>query len=159
MKKFISIILCLAALLSLAACGKANENLTMGQTLLQDFEDRVKADGAASPQTIVDGIVENPVLPFTVMTMEVQPGLLNGFGSTEIQGFSQGVMFSPMIGAIPFVGYVFRLAEGTDGDDFVKTLNDNADLRWNICTEADEKIVKQEGELVFFLMSPIEEEE
>ncbi|HIY07553.1 MAG TPA: hypothetical protein H9844_10810, partial [Candidatus Evtepia faecigallinarum] len=44
-------------------------------------------------------------------------------------------------------------------DAFVKTLEDNADLRWNICTQADECIVRREGDVVFFLMCPRSMEE
>ena len=183
MKKFVAIILCLVTVLSLSACKKDNpgtpdtqaptetqpvttaapetdpQDMTLGGTLLQDFLERAKADSAASTEAIANGILENPALHFDGMTMEVEPGLLNGFGNAEITGFDQGVMFSPMIGSIPFVGYVFRLAEGTDGQAFVKTLEDNADLRWNICTEADEMVAKQEGDLVFFLMCPSSVEE
>jgi len=36
----------------------------------------------------------------------------------------------------------------------VTTLKDNANLRWNICTEAEELTVESEGNIVFFLMSP-----
>ena len=35
-------------------------------------------------------------------------------GRLQIKGFKEGVMFAPMIGVIPFVGYVFDLADGTD---------------------------------------------
>ena len=63
-------------------------------------------------------------------------------------------MFAPMIGTIPFVGYIFVLEEGTDVDGFKSTLETNADPRWNICTEADETIVDSVGNTVFFLMSP-----
>ena len=69
-----------------------------------------------------------------------------GFGNETIQGFSQGVMFAPVISTIPFVGYLFRLEEQTSGQDFVQTLRDAADPRWNICTEADETVVQQEGD-------------
>lgn len=55
-----------------------------------------------------------------------------GFGNETIQGFSQGVMFAPVISTIPFVGYLFRLEEQTSGQDFVQTLRDAADPRWNI---------------------------
>lgn len=47
-----------------------------------------------------------------------------GFGNETIQGFSQGVMFAPVISTIPFVGYLFRLEEQTSGQDFVQTLRD-----------------------------------
>ena len=63
-------------------------------------------------------------------------------------------MFAPMMGTIPFVGYVFALEDGTDAAAFVKTLEDNGNLRWNICTEAEEMIVEAEGNNVLFLMCP-----
>lgn len=77
-----------------------------------------------------------------------------GFGNDEITGFAEGVMFAPVIGTIPFVGYLFRLDAGTDGDAFVQTLKDQANPRWNICTEADETVVRREGDVVFFVMCP-----
>lgn len=87
--------------------------------------------------------------------MPVEEGLLNGFGNTEVTGFSEGVMFAPMIGSIPFVGYVFTLEEGADAETFMQSLKDSADLNWNICTAADEMTVEQSGNKVFFLMSPL----
>ena len=42
---------------------------------------------------------------------------------------------------------------------FAETLEDNANLRWNICTEAEELIVESEDNTVFFLMSPKKFEE
>ena len=86
--------------------------------------------------------------------MAVEPGLLNGFDNAEITGFKEGVMFSPMMGTIPFVGYIFVLEDGADVDAFKDTLEKNANLRWNICTEAEELTVDNEGNTVFFLMSP-----
>ena len=72
--------------------------------------------------------------------------------TSDITGFEQGVMFGPAIGSIPFVGYVFELADGADTDAFIKTLSDNADLRWNICVEAEEAVYGSEGSKVFFVM-------
>lgn len=63
-------------------------------------------------------------------------------------------MFGPMIGTIPFIGYIFNLAEGTDVEAFKTMLSENADLRWNICTAAEELVIENEGNTVFFLMCP-----
>ena len=60
----------------------------------------------------------------------------------------------PMIGSIAFVGYVFTLEEGADVDAFKATLEANADPRWQICVTADETIIENVGNTVFFLMSP-----
>ena len=63
-------------------------------------------------------------------------------------------MFGPMIGSIPFIGYVFELKDETDVNQFISTLKSNADLRWNICTEADEMVVCSVDKKVFFVMCP-----
>lgn len=164
MKKILVLLLAVAVLLTVAACGNSGDKVgettteatteaeakTVGQTLLEDF--RTKADGTA--QEIADGLLQNSVIEFMGAAMPVEPGLLTGFDNAEITGFKEGVMFAPAIGTIPFVGYIFTLEEGSDVDAFKTTLKDNANLRWNICTEAEELIVENEGNTVFFLMSP-----
>ena len=104
--------------------------------------------------SIADEIIKNSVIQFAPMTTPIEAGLLSGFDNTEINGFKEGVMFGPMMGTIPFVGYVFVLEDGADVEAFKTTLSDNANLRWNICTEAEEKIVENVGNTVFFLMCP-----
>lgn len=126
---------------------------TLGQTLLADFEAKA-ADGELSCQILADELMKNPAILFGPATMPVEPGLLTGFGETEITGFKEGTMFSPMIGSIAFVGYVFELEDGTDGEAFMQTLKDNSDPRWNICVEAEETVVGQTGNKVFFVMCP-----
>ena len=157
MKKTIAIILAALMMLAMAACGTGTSTptetdpapTTVGTKLLADF--RTMAD--KTPQEIADALLTNEVIQFMPMTMPVEEGFLNGFNE-EIKGFKEGVMFGPMIGTIPFVGYVFTVADGGDVDAFVKTLEDNANLRWNICTEAEELIVEAEGNTVFFVMCP-----
>ena len=90
--------------------------------------------------------------------MPVEPGLLTGFGNEEIKGFKEGTMFSPIIGSIPFVGYIFRVDDGTDVNDFMKELKENANLRWNICTEADQMLVTNVDRTVLFAMYSTSEE-
>lgn len=153
MKKIVSILLIVAAVLGLAACGGSKEEKkpeTVGEILFADF----KEDAAGTPQEIVERILANEIIPFEGASMEVVPGLLMGFDNAEITGFDSGVMFAPMMGTIPFVGYVFELSDGTDVEEFEQTLKDNANLRWNICTEAEEVTVGAEENKVFFLMSP-----
>lgn len=157
MKKIIAIILAALMMLATAACGTgastpeetAPAPTTVGTKLLAEF----RTMGDKTPQEIADAIIANEMIQFMPMTMPVEEGYLTGLGS-EIKGFEEAVMFGPMIGTIPFIGYVFTVAEGTDVDAFIKTLEDNADLRWNICTEAEELIVENEGNTVFFLMCP-----
>lgn len=153
MKKIVILALVLIMALSLAACGgNKNENLTVGQTLLADFEERAENEDA---QAIADALLTNEVIQFMGGSMAVEPGYLTGFGEYEVTGFEEAVMFSPMIGTIPFVGYVFDLEDGVDADEFIANLEANADLRWNICTEADEMVSGKKDDKVFFVMSPL----
>lgn len=128
---------------------------TVGNTLLGAFNDMVENDAEADALTIAEGLVTNEsVALIGPVTMEVEPGFLMGFENYEVTGFEQGVMFAPMIGSVPFVGYVFTLPADADVDAFVTGLKDNANLRWNICVEADEMVVEANGNKVFFVMCP-----
>ena len=86
------------------------------------------------------------------MSAPVEEGFLAGFGNTEIKGFKEGAMFAPVIGSVPFVGYVFFLEDNADASAFISTLKANADLRWNICVEAEEMVAGNVGNKVFFVM-------
>ena len=127
---------------------------TVGTKLYVDFKEKAEADSAATAQSLADALMANPMIQFAPATMPVEQGLLSGFGNAEITGFKEGVMFGPVIGSIPFIGYVFTLDDGADAEAFVKTLKDNADLRWNICVEAEEMVCEIVGDKVFFVMSP-----
>ncbi len=127
---------------------------TLGETLNAEFKTYIEANPDATAQAVADTLMANPAILFAPATMPVENGLLSGFGEAEITGFSEGVMFAPMIGSIAFVGYIFKLDDGTDVDAFIQTLKDNADPRWNICVEAEETIVDCSGNTVFFVMCP-----
>ncbi len=132
------------------------EASTVSSTLVAAFKDIVANGTDLTALTIGEQLAQNEVIAAAAMgAMEVEAGYLNGFDNAEITGFDAGVMFAPMIGTIPFVGYVFTLSEGTEAVEFVKTLEENANLRCNICTSADEMVSAVEGNTVFFVMSPM----
>lgn len=158
MKKIIALMMAVLIVFGVTACASKNnektENTkkpeTVGEILLADFQKN--PEGTA--QEIADRLITNEIIPFAGGAMPVEPGLLSGFDNAEITGFKEGVMFAPMMGTIPFVGYIFVLEDGADVDAFKQTLEENANLRWNICTEAEELTVDSEENTVFFLMSP-----
>lgn len=176
MKKFVCLITAAMLLLSLAACGnsapaateppvhetptpsaapsEAPAGETMGQALLADFREILSAEPEIGAEELANRLLKNPVIEFSGAAMPVEAGLMAGFGNTEISDFQEGAMFGPVIGSIPFVGYVFVLAADADADAFVQTLKDNADPRWNICTEADETVAERVDNYVFFVMCP-----
>lgn len=179
MKKVISLALAGLMVMSLAACGEKNEpvkeepnvsitdtettiekedvvveeELTVAETLLESFSDKAKE--ATDALSLAKELVSNEIIAFNGDAIPVEPGLLNGFGETEITGFKEGAMFAPMIGTIPFVGYVFVLEDDADVNAFEELLLTSSDLRWNVCTEADEKVVSSVDNKVFFVMSPL----
>lgn len=177
MKKTIMIILAAALLLALTACGgreileteptagtvpvqteptetEAAGEKTFGQLLLASYKEKLAANPDMSALELAEAVVTDPAVLFDGTAMEIEPGFLTGFGDLEITGFSEGAMFGPYIGTIPFVGYVFRLPDGADEAAFVSMLKDNANPRWNICTEAEETVVETVDGTVFFLMCP-----
>ncbi len=131
---------------------------TLGQQLKAEFHAQMTADPAIETQALADALLAHESILFSGATMEVEPGYLTGF-DVEITGFDSAMMFAPMIGTIPFMGYLFRLADGADVDAFTTMLSENANPNWNICTMADETVISAEGNTVFFLMCPYAIEE
>lgn len=159
MKKIFALILCLAMLLSLCACGKEEtvEPETLGQSLYQRFTGKVDG-GEKDVQALADALLSSGLLPFDGVSMEVEPGWLMGF-TADIEGFEKAVMFGPAIGAIPFVAYVFELDSADSTEAFCAKLLESCDPRWNICTEADETVCGSAENLVFFVMCSNEQAE
>ena len=157
MKKIIAIIMAVLMMFAMVACSNNTDDSadTVGAKLLADFQ----SDASGSAQDIADRLIQNEVIQFMGTTMPVEEGFLVGFDETEIKGFKEGVMFAPMIGSIPFVGYVFTLEDGVDVAAFMQTLTDSANPRWNICVEADETVVENADNMVFFVMCPSQFEE
>ena len=125
---------------------------TVGNILLADF--RAKA-ASMDVLSLAEALVSNSVMSNIMAgAMEVEPGFLTGFDNNEITGFKSGAVFMPMIGTIPFVGYVFELENGADASSFISNLKSSANLRWNICTTADEMVSGSVGNKVFFVMCP-----
>ena len=167
MKKLLSVVLAGAMMASLTACGggaaqttpaettveettrKAPE--TLGETLLFDFEDRVAENADATAQELAEGILTNEAILFSGGAMPVEEGFLMGFGEAEITGFEEAVMFAPMIA---FVGYVFDMPDAESAEALIDVLTENADPRWNICTEAEETVTGTAEDKVFFVMCP-----
>lgn len=125
-----------------------NNELSVAVQLTEDFNKADFEDAYSMAEHLSGSGVFNEI---GMGTMEVTPGYLNGFDN-EINGFDKGFQFSPIIGSIPMVGYVF---ETEDPKALVGELKANANLRWNICTSADEMKTEIKDNLVLFVMAPI----
>lgn len=160
MKKYLSVLL-ICLLLFACGCGRQEtlpENATLGQTITYDFKTRINENKSITPMQMAEALLENDAIEFKGAAVEVQRGLLAGFNG-EIEGFETGIRFSPVIGAIPFIGYIFEVEADEDIDEFKERLKSESNPRWNVCSEADETFVESSGNMVLFLMSPIEFED
>lgn len=131
------------------------EEGTTGYSVWTIFEDAMIEGTATSPIELANAICEAQILPIGLGAMEIEAGLLSGFDNYEVTGFESGAVFMPMIGSIPFIGYIFELDENADVANFVTELSDNCNPRWNVCVEADETLCGAYGNTVFFLMCPV----
>lgn len=168
MKKMLVYLMLGAMICSFTGCGSKDggkeqqkeeavqEATTPATILLADYKEKVKAGDLKTTEELANAVIANELIPFAGATMPVEEGFLNGF-TEEIKGFEEGTMFGPMIGSIPFVGYVFKVEK--DADAFVESLKKAADLRWNICTQADEMVCEAVDGTVFFVMAPASFEE
>lgn len=164
MKKIIALVLTLIMVLAFVACGETSQGdaaaptpteeakapETVGEKIYAEF----KANHTGTALEIAERLIGNEIIQFMGGAMAVEEGLLSGFDNYEVKGFKEGAMFGPMMGSIAFVGYVFILEDGADVEAFKTGLKDNANLRWQICVQAEELIVENEGNTVFFIMCP-----
>ena len=127
---------------------KQEEN-TVAQTLGRQFESEIENE--RDIEKVTKKIAENEILEISVDASQVKRGdYLSGF-QKEIKDFKNAYVIRPMIGTIPFIAYIFEVENSSE---FAEELKSSADLRWNICTEADEMHVVVRGDYVFFVMSP-----
>lgn len=120
-------------------------DLTVADRLTSAFEENAALDNVSS---IAQGIIDADIFEVSLDVMEVEPGDLLGFNQ-PIQNFTEGASFSPMIGSIPFMGYIFHTS---NPESLVEELESSYDLRWNICTEAEEFVLRVSGDYVMFVM-------
>lgn len=130
----------------------------LGQTILAEFKNQLETNPEATAEELASVLINHEAISFEGVVTSVEPGPLAGF-DVDITGFEKASSFAPMIGTIPFVGYVFTLAEDSDTEAFMTLLKENANQRWNVCTAADQTVVEAVDNKVFFLMCPIALEE
>ena len=163
MKKFLATLLVFVMVLSMAACGKKEEanntseyvpNIeegTAGLDFYEEFKSFLEANPSATSLEIAEKLIAHESIQFMGGAMPVEAGFLQGF-TEEISGFEEAAVFMPMMMGIPFVGYIFDLADDADKEAFMTNLKEKGDLRWNICTEAEQMVVEAIGDKVLFLM-------
>lgn len=129
---------------------QGSEATTAGDALYAAFQNEIKNN--QNLEEVAAILLTNEVInkEMATMVMPVEEGWLAGFDE-EVTGFNEGVTFSPVIGTIPFVGYLFQ---SDTPDQLVEFLSEKANLNWNICTSAEQMVVGAADGYVFFVMCP-----
>lgn len=154
MKKNLTLILVILSLaLIITGCGKKENNdiksdNTVAANLVLEFEKEMPK--SKNIKEVADKIIKTNIINPHVEYLEMEEGYLPGF-KEEIKEFNSAVVISPTISTIPFIAYIFEV---DNPSEFANNLKKQANLRWNICTEADEMQVSVVDNYVFFVMSP-----
>ncbi len=127
-------------------------DVTFAQQLKEQFQAEVIND--TDIKSLANRLASNAGFSDVAIDVtSIEEGWLPGF-SEDITGFTEGYTFGPIVSTIPFIGYVFELDSKDSVDTFTEDLQNKANLRWNVCTEADEMIITSYDNVVFFVMSP-----
>lgn len=157
--KFIFVIIALIFMIVLTGCQKNNdskENLeqqdsdakTVASVLANQFLKEIPNE--KDIKKVIENLAKNDIIKINVNVEKVESGdYISGF-QTKITGFNEACAIKPTIGTIPFIAYIFEV---DNPSEFAETLNANYDLRWNICTEAEEQKTTIYENYVFFVMS------
>lgn len=160
MKKFKLGLMIIAVIFSaclLTGCGNSDKNddskkeeeKTVALILAEQFKETMKS--TSDIQEVARKLTQNDIMEIAINVETLgKEDYISGF-KTEIKDFKQAVAIRPMIGTIPFVAYIF---EADNAEEFAENLRSNADLRWNICTEADNLEIAIVDNYVFFVMAP-----
>lgn len=152
MKKNILLII-MVGMLFLTGCNKKTDVDTEGKLLSEEYAEIFKEE-IKNDKDILDIakiISKNENIEFKAEVNELsKDDYLPGFNN-EIKGYKRVVQVAPMVSTIPFILYIFEVEEA---EDFAEKLKNEANPRWNICTEADEVLVEYEDNYVFMVMTP-----
>jgi len=138
----------LAANASIEGIAKAVINKYAEYTEMRKTYDEYMAEMAEE-----DKIPYEEFISYQLAVTPVENGAewLMGFSAVPT-GFSEAYCYQPQMMGQAFIGYIFRLADGTDVEAFKTTLKNTCDPRWNICTAANTTVCENYENIVYFSM-------
>ena len=150
MKKFLSVILVLAMVLSMAACGKKNQQTeTAAQSVAGTMEELLNKTIEQRPVEFMGGVI--PV-DLTDSSEDGLWALKNYTGLDSAEKISEAAVFEPMMGSLAFSMVLVRLAEGADAKTVAESMKSGIDTRKWICVEANDLKVAGFGDVVMLIM-------
>ena len=179
MKKLISMLLALAMVLSLAACGNNNTPATEAPTQAPTEATEEVTEAAteemteevideeefvmelSAMETLLNQIVEIQPVEFMGGTMAIdladtsEDGLWmikNYTGLDNADSITEAAFFEPMMGSLAYSMVAVKVAEGADVKAIAEGMKNGIDQRKWICVEADDLQVASYEDIVLLIM-------
>ena len=150
MKKFLSVILVLTMVLSMAACGKKNqETEAAAQSVAGTMEELLNKTIEQRPVEFMGGVI--PV-DLTDSSEDGLWALKSYTGLDSAEKISEAAAFEPMMGSLAFSMVMVRLADGADAKSVAESMKSGIDTRKWICVEANDLKVAGFGDVVMLIM-------
>ena len=151
MKKVLSVVLALALVLSMTACGgkKNQETETAAQTVAGTMEELLNKTIEQRPVEFMGGVI--PV-DLTDTSEDGLWALKSYTGLDSAEKITEAAAFEPMMGSLAFSMVLVRLAEGADSKTVAEAMKSGIDTRKWICVEADDLKVAGFGDVVMLIM-------
>ena len=151
MKKFVSVVLALAMVLSLAACGgkKTEETQAPELSVTGTMEELLNKTIEQRPVEFMGGVI--PV-DLTDSTEDGLWAIKSYTGLDSAEKITEAAAFEPMMGSMAFSMVLVRLAEGADAKAVAESMKSGIDTRKWICVEADDLKVAGFGDVVMLIM-------
>ena len=150
MKKFVSVVLALSLVLSLAACGgKKTEETQPALSVEGTMEELLNKTVEQRPVEFMGGVI--PV-DLTDTSEDGLWAIKSYTGLEDAAQITEAAAFEPMMGSIAFSMVLVRVADGADAKSVAESMKAGIDTRKWICVEADDLKVAGFGDVVMLIM-------
>ena len=151
MKKFLSVMLVLTMVLSMAACGgkKNQETEAPALSVSGTMEELLNKTIEQRPVEFMGGVI--PV-DLTDSTEDGLWAIKSYTGLDSAENITEAAAFEPMMGSMAFSMVLVRVAEGADAKTVAESMKSGIDTRKWICVEADDLKVAGFGDVVMLIM-------
>ena len=150
MKKFVSVVLALSLVLSLAACGgKKTEETQPALSVEGTMEELLNKTVEQRPVEFMGGVI--PV-DLTDTSEDGLWAIKSYTGLEDAAQITEAAAFEPMMGSLAFSMVLVRVADGADAKSVAESMKAGIDTRKWICVEADDLKVAGFGDVVMLIM-------
>ena len=155
MKKFVAMMMALAMMFTLVACGGKNAQPSPAPTTAP------VATVEGTMEELLNKVVEIQPVEFMGGTMPIdltdtsEDGLWflsSNTGLANADDITEAAFFGPMMGSIAYTMAMVRVKEGADVKTVAETMKTGIDPRKWICVEADDLQVVSYGDVVMLIM-------